>query len=200
MKHSVKLVKDLKSILTWLEYPVRNGIELYTGRPEKLTGLLPRELLGNWLVCIVANYKNKDGDYTISSDPTGGDGIIFNRKTARGYKTEHVMVPVEKRGVSNTETLIIESIEKKKNKGVPYASGQILIIFLEAGGKWFPSKVAKLLKLKEPLLFESVWLFGLDDPIQDEYIYNVVELDSNTFQVWKVVISKKFDSWQVIKI
>lgn len=199
MRNSVNLVKNLKDHLKFLESYVQNGKALYIGREEKQTGLRLRELLGNWLVCVVAKEKNPEDDYTIGSlnDPALGDGLICNTKNNKGYATEHVMVLDEKeKNKSSAEELILKAIKKKESKGKSYTSGKILIVFLDGFEEWFPEKVSK--NLEEPPLFEGVWIFGLESS-QERYIYNVVEMKKNHIQKWKVFISKDFNSWEVKK-
>ncbi|RUW75849.1 hypothetical protein [Mesorhizobium sp. M4B.F.Ca.ET.049.02.1.2] len=63
------------------------------GRSKVFEGMLFRELLGNWLICAVGNYEDDQADYTVSTDSTGGDGIIVNRNAPhQRLMTEHVMV------------------------------------------------------------------------------------------------------------
>jgi hypothetical protein len=72
--------KSLKMALKELEPFIRNGRHLATGRPFKqFGGLLSREVLANWLLCVVINSTTQETEQvTFSSDPIGGDGIIHH--------------------------------------------------------------------------------------------------------------------------
>lgn len=118
MKFPVKRAKSLSGLLKDLKPSVCNGEPLYTGKPQRVfDGLRPREIFGNWLICVVENYRDPGGDYTVSSAPNGGDGVICNRTTENGYLTEHIMVHKKINNRSSTEDLILEAIENKKSRG-----------------------------------------------------------------------------------
>lgn len=85
----------------------------------------------------------------------------------------------------------------RKVGGAQYASGKTLVIFLEGGGEWFPDKVSR--QLKEPLLFDSLWLFSLCSPFVGGYVYDVVQFQNGLVNKWKIFINKEFDSWVVKK-
>ena len=71
-----------------LEQFVKNPVLLQTGRPLKQFGnMLPREVLANWLLCATVNAVERR-QLVFSSDPTGGDGIIWD-------KTAHEIFPTE---------------------------------------------------------------------------------------------------------
>ena len=77
-----------------------------------------RELLANWLICIVKNSEVGAERLTFTSDPTGGDGIIYDTETEDSWLTEHVMVPREREGeTSDSKALILKAIKHKQNKG-----------------------------------------------------------------------------------
>jgi hypothetical protein len=105
-------------------------------------------------LCVAVNSVTAPNGLTFSSDPLGGDGIIYDTVEERECQTEHVMVPRSRDGhVVDVETLILGAIEKKRTKGgASYARGKTLVVFREAsGGAWFSNKVAR--RLPEPLHF-----------------------------------------------
>lgn len=98
------------------------------------------------------------------------------------------------------ESAILAHIEKKQKKGgAAYASGKTLVVFLnKTGGEWHPNKVAR--NLPKNIDFEGVWVVGLQNVIDEEYNYNVTQLNAKGSPIWRVHIKKKFDAWEVIRI
>jgi hypothetical protein len=97
MERSMKLkVIHFKTPLVGLkelERFIRNAKHLYSGKPFGSFGdLRSRELLGNWLICAVLTDGRPSATYTFTSDPQGGDGVIYETETETGWPTEHVMV------------------------------------------------------------------------------------------------------------
>ncbi|MFM7012825.1 MAG: hypothetical protein ACKO0Z_26445 [Betaproteobacteria bacterium] len=182
---------------------VRDGNHLATGKPFKLLGnMRSREVLGNWLLCAVANANEGKDTHTFTSDPVGGDGVIINMATTSSWPTEHVMVGKPHTPSESTlpiESRIIQAFNKKLNKGgEAYARGKQLIIFLDAaGGEWKPRRVAQ--QLPNPLVFADVWVVGLQ-PLEDgKYVYGVSQLGTPTRDAptWIVRIDSDFRSWVV---
>jgi hypothetical protein len=198
LKYQITRFKNLHLALKELEPFIRNGEHLQTGKPfKRFGGLRSRELLANWLLCVAVDQNR----LTFTSDPLGGDGIIFDKITEETWPTEYILVPAVRVGkASETEDLILSAINKKQEKGgAAYASGKTLIVFLNAGGdqEWFPNKVAK--KLPQPLDFEAVWVVGLYKVDNGSYIYGVTRLDlrQGNAPTWLIKISPDFDSWEV---
>jgi len=107
-----------------------------------------------------------------------GDGIICDTITGETWCTEHVLVPTLRSATKErAEILILKAIDQKYKKGgAPYASGKTLVVFLNAGaGMWFPNEVAK--QLPDPLLFDAVWVVGLQKVEDGEYVYATTRLD-----------------------
>jgi hypothetical protein len=123
----------MKLALKELEPFVKSGRLLQTGRPLKqFGGMLPREVLANWLLCATVNAV-EGRQLTFSSDPIGGDGIIRGKATDDIFPTEHTMVSrFNAREGADAQKLILGAIEKKRAIGEPYASGKTLIVFLDA--------------------------------------------------------------------
>jgi len=161
VRYMTRRFKNLKLALKELQ-PFVNGRHLLSGRGFKqFHGMLPREMLANWLVCAAYNF-DQGARLTFCSDPIGGDGIIVDTKVGKTWPTEHVIVPpTSGSDADDIETRILKAIERKRKKGrAAYASGKTLVVFLEgANGPWHPNKVAK--RLPDPLHFEIVWTAGL---------------------------------------
>ena len=201
-EYPVTQFKSLTVALKELEPFIRNGEHLQTGKPfEKLSGMRSREILANWLVCVATNAAT-EGKLTFCSDPIGGDGIIYDTATGETWPTEHVMVPRLRSGqMGNAETLILNAIDQKRQKGgAAYARAKTLIVFLEAGaGEWFPNKVAQ--QLPDPLHFATAWVVGLQGVEAGEYVYGVTNLDLTYGEAptLRVRIGRNFDAWEVTR-
>lgn len=201
MRYSGKTFKSMKICLKELEKFIRDGNHLETGKPfQRFDGLRSREVLGNWLVCAALNFEQKSERLRICTDPQGGDGVIYDTKQKILEYMEHILVSQNNRTTKNTETLILEHIDKKRSKGgKAYASGKSLVVFLNKKGEnWTPNKIAK--KLPIDLYFNGVWVVGLQGIINKKYIYNVVKLDVSGCPIWQIYINKSFDSWKIKRI
>lgn len=131
MKHAVTTFKNLAVCLKELEPYIRNGQHLETGKPfKRFGGLRSREILVNWLLCVVANFEQKTEQFKICTDPQGGDGIIYNTTKNLAWPTEHVLVSQRNNGSEDIQSLILKQIKNKQDKGgAAYASGKTLIVF-----------------------------------------------------------------------
>jgi hypothetical protein len=200
MKLKVTHFKSAEVALKELEPFIRNGKHLYSGKPfGRFGGLRSRELLGNWLICAVLNAGRPKASYTFTSDPQGGDGIIYDMETETGWPTEHVMVPkAPARETRDIPTLILAAVVKKQQKGdVAYARGKVLVVFLDAGlGEWLPNQVARQLPRVD---FKEIWVLGLHGEVTDEYVYCVAKLDMSggNAPTLLVRIGKDFNAWEV---
>jgi hypothetical protein len=184
----------------------RSGDHLQTGEPFKQFGRMrSREMLANWLLCVVGNYARQADQLTFSSDPIGGDGIITNTLTRETWLTEHVLVPRVAAGKSaDVESLILKAIARKQAKGgAAYASGKNLVVFLNAGDhtKWFPNRVAR--QLPGTVDFAAVWVVALQTAEADgAYVYGITLLDlsARNAPTFLVRIAPDFGSWVVGQI
>lgn len=97
------------------------------------------------------------------------------------------------------QALILGQIALKQDKGQKaYAGGKTLVVFVNAvGGPWFPNRVAR--SLPTPLDFAAVWVVGLHGVENDQYSYDVMQLDAaaGTADIWRVRIAVDFNSWEV---
>jgi hypothetical protein len=201
MKLSVTRFKSLKVCLKELMRFILNGEHLQTGRPiVRFGNLRSREILDNWLLCVIINFENKFNQVTLCTDTDGGDGIIYDSIEKKAFRTEHIMVPRDGKGTEDIESLILRAIDKKQAKGgVAYAAGKTLVVFSNAtGNKWHPNKSAK--KLPKAQYFDSIWVFALQGVVKNEYIYSVTRLNSGDSPIWRVCINENFSNWQVRRI
>ena len=201
MKANVKRFKSLKICLKELEPFIRDGEHLQTGKPFKRFGnLRSREILANWLLCIVINFEQKFNRVTLCTDPDGGDGIIYDSKEKTACRTEHILVPRSTKKETDVEALILDAIKKKQLKGgAAYARGKTLVVFINAGGgTWSPNRVARSLPTK--LDFDGVWIVGLESHKNGLYIYNATRLNPSGSPIWQVTINKNFSDWQTNRI
>ena len=203
MKAQVRRFKSLEVGLKELERFIRDRKRLYNGRPLKgLGGMLPREAVANWLMAATLSSESQR-PFCFTSDPNGGDGIIYDKAYERDWPTEHILVrSVDEKETRDIDTLILDTVQKKELKGgAAYASGKTLVIFLDAGlGKWNPNVVAQKLP---PGNFRNVWLVGLHGEVKDgAYTYGVTCLRTGLAPqigapIWLVHIDKTFESWDV---
>jgi hypothetical protein len=206
MKHPVRRFKSLTVALKELEPFIRDGRHLETGKPfKRFGGLRSRELLANWLLCAVFNFDCASPDrLTFTSDPVGGDGILYDTVSEETFPTEHIMVPRARKGAAvDVEAAILNAIDRKRKKGgAAYASGKTLIVFLNAdGGQWLPNRVAKA--LPNPLHFAAVWVVGLHHVEQSgKYVYGATQLDvsDGNAPMWLIRIAVDFNSWTLERL
>src|SRR5882724_6208186 len=115
INHHVWRFKSLERALKELERFVRNGHHLQTGKPiAQLGDMRSREMLANWLLCVVGNATVESAKLTFCSDPTGGDGIIWDEASGETWRTEHVMVPHLPDQADDAEVLILEKVDHKR--------------------------------------------------------------------------------------
>lgn len=200
MKQKVTLVRDLGLVLRDMESWIRNPDILYSGRSGNMK-LLPREILGNWLLCAAGNATDPAQPFTFCNDPVGGgDGIIINTKTDEQMVTEHVFVPQhQKKDGVNGDSLIVDAVFNKQNKGgEAYAHGKHLIVFCDGIGEWLPNKVGREIAGKHD--FASVWTAGLLKPEADRYAYWVAHLNEKHSPVVEITINFQNYDWSVTSI
>ena len=143
-KKQVIQIRDLGVLLRDLEPFVKRPDFLRVGRELQNIRLRPREVLVNWLFCVVRNYVYNTNDFTFAETPIDGDGVIVNRETAEWIVTEHVFVPPSRsESFESVEDQIFEAVEHKARRGEAYARGKSLIVFSEAIGRWFPNRAGR---------------------------------------------------------
>jgi len=190
---------DLKMVLKDMEPWIKDPRFLRVGRALTNFKLRPREVLSNWLICAAANYHNGNDHVTFADHSASNDGLIRDKTTGNYILTEHVFIPETKdRTTKTVEDFIIEAVEHKARKGVPYAQGKNLVIFSEAIGVWVPNRVGRKIAGKHN--FDCVWSVSLAKTLQIEYVYNVVKFYEYHSPIWKVTINLDFTGWQVCRI
>lgn len=199
LKYKVTAVRDLRAILKDLESQVRDPRHLRVGRDYPSMSMRPRELLGNWLLCVIlADATGRN--WTLSDDPTGGDGAMLDRDTGTGFLTEHVFIPPPRPDNKKpVQQQIEEAIAAKAGKGEEYSRGRTLIVFSEAEGNWFPNRVAKSVDGTHG--FDAIWCLGLEGVENGEYIYWITRLEVAAYSpAWKVRINEDFIDWTITHI
>lgn len=200
MKHNVKSLKSIAVALKELEPYIRDGSKIKTHPEFKSIKQRPRELLGNCLLCAVANAERVAETVQIYSDPFDGDGLLVDSATDEKMFVEQVYARAE--DGKDAETLIAKAFSLKASKGKQYAAGRTLVILSEAGGPYFPNRLAHQFRGKHH--FRGVWLLGLDAAAiaQGQYSYTVADISGETepAPVWCVTLRGDFTSWTVARV
>lgn len=199
MKYRVTQIRDLKSVLKDMEAFIKDPRYLRIGRDLSNFSLRPREILANWLMCVVGNHISREDGLTFTEDPTGGDGVIRNRQSGECFLTEHVFVGVPQTVTGNSvEYMIVNAVEHKKKKGTAYAKGKHLVVFSEAKGSWLPNRVGKIIDQQHS--FESVWAVGLENVSGSVYNYWVVLFGASHSPSWRVSVDFDRCEWTIGQI
>lgn len=197
MRQEVKRVKNLSDYLKIVIQPIlKNPIRLRVGRKLKIIGLLPREIVGLFLVCVVGRYIAPNEDWTLSSDPDGRDGIIICQSGPRegdGFATEQVYIPPHTSG--DLTQRVLSAIARKSSKGKEYGKERHLIIYCDKHGEIDHQKIKK--EIASNNIFYSYWLIGKKSP--DKWIYFVAspKTISDPVMAYEVTINDDFRSWSV---
>jgi hypothetical protein len=171
--------KSMDAALRPIRAFLRDPELLRDGEPLKyFGGMLPREFLGNWLICAASYAADPDSRLHFTTDPTGGDGLLYNTTTKQPYPTEHVVVPrVTDDGENRaTEELIAAGVAHKLSKGREYARGMNLIVLIDGYQhrvEWNTGTAAQLLP---PNDFASIWVAGRSDETADHVDFSVTRL------------------------
>lgn len=197
MKYNVKRLKSLAVALKELEPHIRDGRNIKSYPEFRSIKQRPRELLGNWLICAVANAERGAETIHIYSDPFDGDGMLVDSATDEKLFIEQVYARAE--DGEDAEALITKAFSLKASKGEEYAAGRTLVILSEAKGAYFPNRLARQFKGRHH--FEGVWLLGLDAAAATEgrYAYTIADIggEIEPAPVWLVTLSDDFTSWTV---
>jgi hypothetical protein len=196
-----KLIKDFKIVLKDLEPLVKDPSFLWRGRDLSNFSLRPREIWGNWLVCVVLR-KIHGRDITFMDDDRG-DGFIVDKEKRVIAHTEHVCaldIPEGKK-LPAGESRIIEAINLKIARGDEYANGKLLVVFFDGAGKFYRNKIRESIFNRHN--FEAVFCVGLLESSDDGYSYSVTEF-RNSFgdksRTYRVDINNDFNNWEVAQI
>lgn len=207
---------------------IRDPRHLWVGKPVQQFGKLrPRELVGNWLLCVALSHGRGES-LTFTTDHAEGDGVIVDKTSGATFPTEHVFVPKQQPGEHRSvEEQVIDQVTLKQEKaGAQYARGRMLLVFLESGGgQWFPNRASRALPHVD---FDAVFVVGLQEFNErlGEFVYGVTEITGRLISVptwdirwvitgdrpmvearlrglamgvpiWNVHVSKHFDGWRV---
>ena len=196
-----KIVKDFKIILKDLRPMIEDPKFLWNARDLKEFTLRPREIWGNWLVCVVLR-KIHERDITIMDDDKG-DGFIVDKERKVIVPTEHVCaldIPEGKK-LPKGEKRVIDAINLKIAKGDEYARGKLLIVFFDGAGKFYRNKIRKSIFNRHS--FEAVFCVGLLESGDNGYSYAVTEFRNSLGEksmTYRVEINRDFDNWRVTQI
>lgn len=200
MSYQTTRFKSMAVALCELEQIIKSPVLLETGKPLKQFGdARPRELVANWMICAAANAEEHEVGERMAfhSDPVGGDGIIVDTKTGETWPTEHVLVPMPRTAsLPNIEASIAKAVSDKQKGDAAYATGKTRVVFLNSGGEWKPTRVARNLPAHD---FGAVWVVGLCSAKDGEYVYGVanLHLEIGHAPAWTVHIAQDFGSWSV---
>ena len=205
VKHHAKGVNlESESLLDDIIRIIKNPEVLYVGRELSNFHLRPREILVNWLICVVGNSEGDAGDWTFAEDPMGGDGLLVDRLTDKAWPTEHVFIRApEPSNDDSAENLMVKAVEHKQKNGPAYAKGKYLVIFADditdsINGRWHPDKVSERIDGRHD--FRSVWAVGLERVEQNEYKYWIVCLDERPCPIYIVSVDVETAEWSVGRI
>lgn len=190
-----KQIKDLKVALKDMEYWVKNPSCLRVGRDIKNFTLRQREAWANWLLCAVFCAVDKK-NYTFAEDD-GGDGLIVNKDTGEWERVEHVSaLDVPTRGEPLLgENRVVGAIEHKVRRGIEYARGKSLVVFIEGAGVWYPNRVGRSIEGRHA--FNSVYCISLVSCDNNGYVYSISKFHGTHSPTWSIKINGTFTAWEV---
>src|SRR6201995_3043860 len=85
LKYNVRTFKSLRACLGECEKFIRQPQYLYTGNKiERFAWMLPREIWGNWILAAICS-EGREQELQITTDPDGGDGVIWDPATTIGW-------------------------------------------------------------------------------------------------------------------
>ncbi len=197
----VRVAKSLLALLPELKPLVTDPRHLWNGRHFPKFHMLPRELLGNWLLGTILEFEEGRTGWTIAEDHVG-DGYLLHRPDRRGRWMEHVLVHQRNQASRTVEECVVAALAHKANPrhGPQYASGKTLVIFSEAKGAWHPSRVRWLIFGRHA--FNDVWVMHPEHagPARRAYCVALLTQLWGEAPAWRVVIEPGFDDWQVWRV
>ena len=194
-------IKDMKALLKDMEPYVKDAKFLHSGRRFGNFNLLPREVWGNWLFCVVLQ-KLHGAAITFAEDDKG-DGIIIDKKTGQTVPTEHVSALDIPAGNSLPmgDARIIGAIEQKIARGPEYAEGKFLLVFFDGAGVWYRKNVREAINGRHN--FKAIYCIGLESPGPVGYAYTLTQFHPQTPDAsisFKVRINGGFSDWSVFRL
>lgn len=189
-------IKSFQVLLKDLEPVVKNHHEiLYTGREFTSFKQRPREVLANWLLCIVL--REKYGDAITFRESHEGDGVILNKQTGDEILTEHVCamdIPLGKEWPKGNDR-IIEAVNHKAERGAEYAKGKKSIVFVDGAGEINTGIIRQSIAGKH--CFDCVYCISPLKADSNGYSYFVTEYYDLASITFKVNINPYFIDWSV---
>ncbi len=167
-----------------------------SGRKPEGFPLLPREILGNWILCIpLVHVAKHDCVMTATKKEDGADGGILDKTADVHYLFQHVYVPTHETPLGNVQkinNLIINKFHLKTDKGPMYAKGIELVIFSDAIGLIEPVQINKFIKGIHN--FKSVYALAIEKKDKDGYHYWLTVLDSpRKYFTFRIIIPYSCD-------
>lgn len=196
-KLPVTQVKSLDLLLPNLKRFIQDPSILLTGRDRINFQSRPREILVNWIYCAVGNATDPDNfDLTLCTDPTGGDGILTNRKSGEIQPTEHVIIYSRDPTTLPLNERIIEGIKTKTNQGGKY-SRKFLMVFCYDSGDWNANVVAAGIPVDH--IFHGIFIVALESTGEHGYVYSLTDLDRKHGEAptWRLKFNSDFTGWTV---
>jgi hypothetical protein len=195
----VTLIKSLKEVLPAVEAICKSTEELLRGkRMVKFKGMLPREFLVNWIYCAAANAANPKKDFTFTTDPIDGDGIVLERKYNAIKPTQHVLVYThdEKAQEKPLDDKIIEKINEKICDG-DKNNRKFIFVYCYDAGAWDPQIVMQGIPPEHPL--HGVGVVEREQGDESGYIYRLTEIDTwkKITTIRKISFDFNFSNWSV---
>lgn len=202
MKSEIFFVKSLADYLEkFIQSIIRNPDSLKSGRRFTNIKLMPREILGAFLICVVVKHISRQ-DWTLARDIEIGDGMVWCRDKNRYGDVillEQVYVRIRPKGSTLIEIAekINNQIQRKIDKGKEYAKNRHLIVFLDVEGEFAPGIVQSFISNVHER-FDSYWLFAPGEGL--DYSVFLLKSQRDNLTMYKVTINNDFRGWKVEKL
>lgn len=145
MKYPIQAIKSLNKILDEVIIPAlktSGATKMLDSRKIKLpegNEVKFRELFGQCLLSLLEKHFTKE-NWVPSTDPWGGDGMIYREIDGLGIPIEQVYaIDFDKNIFKPVVDRIKEEMRKKNNKGKEYGNDRMLFIFCDIPGKFKPA-------------------------------------------------------------
>jgi hypothetical protein len=199
LHYNVRTFKSLQACLGECEKFIRQPQYLYTGNKiERFAWMLPREIWGNWILAAIGS-EGREQELRITTDPDGGDGVIWDPATTIGWRMEHVLIPPHRQ--SDNRTTDQKIIQAAQKGGTQYAKGKVLVVLNESGTgeRWHPTDVARALPAND---FNETWVITPDEFVHRSVTYAAtrLELTGGQAPIYKVYINSLFTQWRCRQI
>jgi len=199
VNYKISKFNSSEEAFTQVFLPKYTGLDsLRNGREIKTIQLRPREILGLYLMCLVARYYHEN-EWTIGfDDPWGHDGLVIpkvvpQKGQKRGLVIEQVYVQdKEKPFVYAFE----EALRLKSLKGLNYSDKLNLVVLSEYGDKEDLSAVIAIAQKSD---FESCYLFILKQPVPCLFYGATLKSPSDPLEYYHLGINLVDGSGKIVK-